>query len=183
MAKKSSKISVVSIVMVALVAVFLVLGIAGVCVDEYLVGVQEELDVREPAGSFQDLTDGSKEYQEWKEQAANLGMEEASLEYGEKLSSAVAFGYLAIILSAVCLVMVILSLFFQGGLWGLLTLVAGIATVVIAIIMISTTSAYCAELTDLSTGVVELKMGAGAILLAVGSIGAGAATVVKKFVK
>ena len=49
--------------------------------------------------------------------------------------------------------------------------------------MISTTSAYCAELTDLSTGVVELKMGAGAILLAVGSIGAGAATVVKKFVK
>ena len=74
MAKNSSKISVVSIVMVALVAVFLVLGIAGVCVDEYLVGVQEQLDVREPAGSFQDLTDGSKEYQEWKEQAANLGL-------------------------------------------------------------------------------------------------------------
>ena len=74
--------------------------------------------------------------------------------------------------------MVILSLFFQGGLWGLLTLVAGIATVVIAIIMISTTSAYCAlDVTE------TLKFGAGAILLAVGSIGAGAATVVKKFVK
>ena len=181
MAKNSSKISVVSIVMVALVAVFLVLGIAGVCVDEYLVGVQEGLDVREPAGSFQDYTDASKEYQELKEEASKVD-EDASLEYGEKLSSAVAFGYLAIILSAVCLVMVILSLFFQGGLWGLLTLIAGIATVVIAIIMISTTSAYCAEMTDLIK-IVELKMGAGAILLAVGSIGAGAATVVKKFVK
>ncbi|CDE72066.1 unknown [Acidaminococcus sp. CAG:917] len=182
MAKKSSKISVVSIVMVALVAVFLVLGIAGVCVDEYLVGVQEKLDVREPAGSFQDYTDLSNDYQELK---ADLSGEEIKVEYeyAEKLSAAVAFGYLAIILSAVCLVMVILSLFFQGGLWGLLTLIAGIATVVIAIIMISTTSAYCADASGLTGGLYEIKMGTGAILLAVGSIGAGAATVVKKFVK
>ena len=181
MAKKSSKISVVSIVMVALVAVFLVLGIAGVCVDEYL--KVEVADKTVATASFEQLTDDSEAYQDMKSELKEAGAEDFTMESGEKCSAAVAFGYLAIILSAVCLVMVILSLFFQGGLWGLLTLIAGIATVVIAIIMISTTSAYCAEITDLASGAAELKMGAGAILLAVGSIGAGAATVVKKFVK
>lgn len=176
MAKNSSKISVVSIVMVALVAVFLVLGIAGVCVDEYL--KVEVADKTVATASFEQLTDDSEVYQDMKSELKEAGAEDFTMESGEKCSAAVAFGYLAIILSAVCLVMVILSLFFQGGLWGLLTLVAGIATVVIAIIMISTTSAYCALDTTES-----LKFGAGAILLAVGSIGAGAATVVKKFVK
>lgn len=177
MAKKSSKISVVSIVMVALVAVFLVLGIAGVCVDEYL--KVEVADKTVSTASFEELTDISEAYQDIKSELKNAGAEDVTVvEYADKLSAAVAFGYLAVILSAVCLVMVILSLFFQGGLWGLLTLIAGIATVVIAIIMISTTSAYCA-LNPTET----LKFGTGAVLLAVGSIGAGAATVVKKFVK
>ena len=168
MAKKSSKISVVSIVMVALVAVFLVLGIVGVCVDEYL--KVEVADKTASTASFEELTDISEAYQDFKSELKGAGAEDVTVEYADKLSAAVAFGYLAVIFSAVCLVMVILSLFFQGGLWGLLTL--------IAIIMISTTSAYCA-LDPTET----LKFGAGAILLAVGSIGAGAATVVKKFVK
>lgn len=176
MAKKSSKISIVSIVMVALVAVFLVLGIVGVCVDEYL--KVEVADKTASTASFEELTDISEAYQDFKSELKDAGAEDVTVEYADKLSAAVAFGYLAVIFSAVCLVMVILSLFFQGGLWGLLTLIAGIATVVIAIIMISTTSAYCA-LDPTET----LKFGTGAILLAVGSIGAGAATVVKKFVK
>lgn len=163
MAKKSkkSKISIASIAVAALAVVCLVLAIVGVCIDEWT--TTEEVFGAKASVSFSDYSETASKLQDAKDTASDWGFE---IEDDSKLTPMVAFGYIAVIAAAAVAALAILNLLLKGKIFSLLTGIIGIAALAVGVISIALTASFCGD---------YLVVGTGAILTAVGAMGAGLA--------
>ena len=190
MAKAKKKIGVIDFVVLGVLVVCLVLSIVGLSIDQWA-----KLENVDEGVSFSEYFDAAKEQNEAMEQLQS-GIDEleeqlskleglpgyevieeqldaAQKEYNEfrlensKMIAMVAFAIITVILIAVTLVLYVLKMLLNVGLFRFLVLVAGVLALIAAIITIA-----------LAPGIAELSfmvVGAGAALLAVGGMLGGIA--------
>ncbi len=190
MAKAKKKIGVIDFVVLGVLVVCLVLSIVGLSIDQW--SKYEDFD---EGVSFSEYFDAAKEQNEGMEQMQSVideleeqlskleglpgyemieeQLDAAQKEYNEfrlensKMIAMVAFAIITVILVAATLVLYVLKMFLNVGLFRFLVLVAGVLALIAAIITIA-----------LAPGIAELSVmvvGAGAALLAVGGMLGGLA--------
>lgn len=172
MAKKAKKqkISIVGIAIVAVIAVCAILAIVGVCIDEWT--TTESLAGLKVNTSFSDYIELAE-----KERDVQGGISDiigSKVENDSLLQPMVAFGLIAVVAAGVLLVLAVLGLFVKGGLFRTLVGIMGFVTLAAGIISIAITASFCGDF---------LILGAGAILTAVGAMGAGLAGAARMFIK
>ena len=190
MAKAKKKIGVIDFVVLGVLVVCLVLSIVGLSIDQWA-----KLENVDEGVSFSEYFDAAKEQNEAMEQMQSVideleeqlskleglpgyevieeQLDAAQKEYNEfrlensKMIAMVAFAIITVILIAVTLVLYVLKMLLNVGLFRFLVLVAGVLALIAAIITIA-----------LAPGIAELSfmvVGAGAALLAVGGMLGGIA--------
>lgn len=190
MAKAKKKIGVIDFVVLGVLVVCLVLSIVGLSIDQWA-----KLENVDEGVSFSEYFDAAKEQNEAMEQMQSVideleeqlskleglpgyevieeQLDAAQKEYNEfrlensKMIAMVAFAIITVILVAVTLVLYVLKMLLNVGLFRFLVLVAGVLALIAAIITIA-----------LAPGIAELSfmvVGAGAALLAVGGMLGGIA--------
>ena len=190
MAKAKKKIGMIDIIVLGVLVVCLVLAIVGLSIDQWA-----KLENVDEGVSFSEYFDAAKEQNEAMEQMQSVideleeqlskleglpgyevieeQLDAAQKEYNEfrlensKMIAMVAFAIITVILIAVTLVLYVLKMLLNVGLFRFLVLVAGVLALIAAIITIA-----------LAPGIAELSfmvVGAGAALLAVGGMLGGIA--------